>query len=99
MPDSGFTLKAGDLKKIRTTHIDEGFDFSVAFCGDCGSPVYGQPHPQSAEAPELGIKVIQIGLLDDIGPLEAKPALEINVKHRLGWCSQIDSAEQRQTYV
>jgi hypothetical protein len=94
-----FTLKKGELKKVRTRHFDEGFEFSTAFCADCGSPIYGQPHPKEAGAPQPGIVVIQVGTLDDVGPLETTPVQEINIKHRLPWLTQIDSAVQKRTYV
>jgi hypothetical protein len=98
VPIASFNLKAGELKKIRTTHCDEGFEFTVAFCGDCGSPIYGQPHPKTAGAP-AEVVAIQVGTLDDVGPLETTPVQEINVKHRLPWVGEIDCAVQKRTYV
>ncbi|KEF51208.1 uncharacterized protein A1O9_12711 [Exophiala aquamarina CBS 119918] len=98
VPDKNFVLKTGELKKVRTTHVDEGFDFSIAFCPDCGSPIYGQPHPNPGD-PELGIVVIQVGTLDNMGPLKATPTVEINVKHRLPWVGKVESAHQKRTYV
>lgn len=97
IPIASFALTKGELKKVRTTHIDEGFEFSIAFCGDCGSPIYGQPHPK--EGPQSPIVVIQVGTLDDSGPLEAIPVQEINIKHRLPWVGKIDTALQKRTYV
>ena len=97
VPDTTFTVTKGELRKVRTAHLDEGFEFTIAFCADCGSPIYGLPHPNEGAQPP--IVVIQVGTLDDIGPIETTPVQEINIKHRVPWIGKIDSAVQKRTYV
>jgi hypothetical protein len=43
--------------------------------------------------------VIQVGVLDDMAPLEATPVRELNVKHRLSWVGKVPRANQRQAYT
>lgn len=93
VPATAFILKSGSLKTVTTRHIDEGFEYSLSFCEECGIPIYAVPQ----FLPDK--RVIQVGTLDDVGLLEQKPATEINVKHRLGWVGEVDGAEQRQKYV
>ncbi|KIV82926.1 hypothetical protein PV11_04991 [Exophiala sideris] len=90
---TAFVLKSGNLKTVTTKHIDEGFEYSLSFCEDCGSPIYAVPQ----SVPDK--RVMQVGTLDDIELLEQKPTAELNVKHRLGWVGQIDGAEQKEKYV
>jgi hypothetical protein len=58
VPSTSFILDSGILKTITTKHLDEGFDFSLWFCEDCGSPIYAVPLPQAR--PE--VKIIQVGV-------------------------------------
>ena len=95
VPTSAFKLTSGILKTVRTKHVDEDFDFSLAFCGDCGSPIYVVPHWQ----PQPDIVVIQVGTLDNVSLLELRPKVELNVKHRLQWVEQLEGSEQRQAYT
>jgi hypothetical protein len=44
IPASAFHLTSGELKRVRTTHKDDGFEFSILFCPDCGSSIYAEPH-------------------------------------------------------
>ena len=74
-------------------HIDEGFRYTLFFCEECGSPIYAEPASQSDKF------VIQVGTLDDVELLERTPAVELNVKHRLGWTRPIETAEQREKYT
>ncbi|OAP57078.1 hypothetical protein AYL99_09191 [Fonsecaea erecta] len=95
VPSKAFALTNGSLKTVKTTHADEGFEFALAFCPDCGSPIYAVPYwagPQD-------ILVIQVGTLDDADVLEKVPAVEMNVKHRLGWVKDVEGAEQKEKYV
>lgn len=90
-----FELQSGNLKTIRTTHIDEGFEFTLAFCADCGSPIYAMPHGD----PQFDIVVMQVGTIDSPALLEMPPKVELNAKCRLGWVKKLEGAEQRQAYV
>jgi len=45
-----------------------------------------------------GVYVVQAGSLDDTSPLEAVPAEELNIKHRMKWISTIDGAVQKEGY-
>ncbi|EXJ72136.1 uncharacterized protein A1O5_04640 [Cladophialophora psammophila CBS 110553] len=90
-----FSLTNGTLKTVKTTHCDEGFEFSLAFCQECGSPVYAVPHWAGAQ----DILVIQVGTLDDANVLQRAPAVEMNVKQRLGWVKEVEGAEQKEKYV
>ncbi|KAF2185580.1 hypothetical protein K469DRAFT_576097, partial [Zopfia rhizophila CBS 207.26] len=96
VPRSTFKLTKGTLKTVDATHFDEGFDIILAFCGNCGSAIHVEAQMGEAAA---GVYIIQVGTLDDTGPLEATPPVELNVKHRLGWLEPVKSAEQRRSYV
>ncbi|KAJ4183692.1 hypothetical protein NW759_017068 [Fusarium solani] len=96
---SAFKLVTGNLKKTTNAHVDEGFRFTVAFCGDCGSPIYAEAFLDPNAAAGSNPLIIQAGTLDDVGPLEAAPAEELNVKHRLDWVGAVAGAKQRQAYV
>ncbi|GKT49609.1 uncharacterized protein ColSpa_09790 [Colletotrichum spaethianum] len=95
VPLSDFALLAGTPKTFTTRHCDDGFEFSMVFCGDCGSPIYDMP----LGGPQPPVAVIQVGTLDDGGVLEATPVTELNVKHRLGWVREVGGAVQRQGYT
>jgi hypothetical protein len=88
-------LASGNLKTVRTKHVDEGFEFSLSFCEDCGSPIYAVPH----STPQPEIVIIQVGTLDDISLLEKAPVAELNVRHRLAWIQPIDGAAQKEKYT
>jgi hypothetical protein len=90
---TAFSLNSGILKTVTTKHIDEGFEFSLSFCEDCGSPIYASPKFL------LDKLVIQVGVLDDVDLLEQTPVVELNVKHRLRWAHPIDEAKQREKYA
>ncbi|KIV86885.1 hypothetical protein PV11_02467 [Exophiala sideris] len=93
VPATAFILNSGTLKTVKTQHMDEGFDFALSFCEDCGSPIY-------AEAQFLPDKrIIQVGTLDDEEYLQQIPAAELNVNHRLHWIKPVDNAGQREKYV
>lgn len=94
IPAKNFRLISGNLKRVRTTHKDEGFEFSLAFCGACGSPIIAEPHIEGYS----DIVIIQVGSLDDPETLESKPVLELNTKHRLPWIPAVDGAEQKIAY-
>lgn len=96
---SAFTLQKGNLKNTTNTHVDEGFQFTVAFCSECGSPIYAEAFLDPNAAPGSNPLIIQAGTLDDVGPLEAPPTEELNVKHRLNWVGVVAGAKQRQGYV
>jgi len=90
---SKFHLVSGELKKTTRSHADEGFDFSILFCPDCGSPIYAEAHNTP------GLYFIQAGTLDDTEALEAVPKRELNMKHRMEWISPVKGAAQKRTYV
>jgi hypothetical protein len=94
IPAANFRLTSGKLKRIRTTHKDEGFDFSIAFCQNCGSPIIAEPHIEGYE----DVVIVQVGTLDDPEILESKPALELNTKRRLTWIVAVEGAEQKAVY-
>jgi hypothetical protein len=94
IPAENFRLTSGTLKRVRTTHVDDGFDFSIAFCGDCGSPIIAEPHIEDMQ----GVVIIQVGSLDDTETLESKPVVELNTKHRLPWITAIHGAKQKAGY-
>lgn len=93
IPSTTFTLTSGKLKFLRTTHSDDGFEFKLAFCENCGTPIYVE-----LEGTMSGVYVVQAGSLDDTSPLEAVPAEELNIKHRMKWISAIDGAVQKEGY-
>ena len=95
VPSTAFALSSGTLKTIKMKHIDEGFEASILFCGDCGTPIYAVPHWE----PQPDIKVIQVGTLDDVAFLEKTPTIELNITHRLKWALPITGAEQRKKYT
>jgi hypothetical protein len=97
VPASTFHLTppSGELKIIKVPHIDEPFDFSLAFCPECGSPIYAVPHWEG-----LGdIVVIQVGTLDDEGWVEKTPGQESNVWKRVGWFKGVEGAEVKERYT
>ncbi len=79
VPSSTFSLNSGELKIARTKHVDEEFEASLAFCPDCGSPIYAIPH-WDGWGDDL---VIQVGCLDEEEVLKLEPKTELNVKCRL----------------
>jgi hypothetical protein len=87
-----FKLNSGTLETFSTTHCDEGFELGYTFCGKCATVIY----VTAAIAPDSF--VIQVGSLDDTGPLEATPAVELNTKHRPVWLKPLEGVEQRRTY-
>ena len=93
MPVTAFKLTSGSLKTITTAHKDyQGFEFSVSFCPDCGSPIYAKPEDQDS------MIIIQAGALDDVSLLEKVPTVEMNVKNKLGWVHDVKGAEQLEWY-
>ena len=95
MPFANFTLRTGTLKRIRTTHVDDQFEFSILFCPDCGSAIYAEPHIERLE----GVVILQAGTLDEpVEILQMAPGKELNVKHRMGWMGRAEGAEQREGY-
>lgn len=92
IPEPVFTLKSGQLKSVKLKHIDEGFDYSLFFCENCGSPIYAKPHFLE------GKLVIQVGTIDNVELLQNAPSVELNVRHRLGWAHHVVDAEQREGY-
>ncbi|KAG6990710.1 hypothetical protein FocnCong_v020501 [Fusarium oxysporum f. sp. conglutinans] len=96
---SAFKLQKGKLKNTTNTHVDEGFQFTVAFCRDCGSPIYAEAFIGPNAAAESNTLIFQAGTLDDAGPLEAPPAEELNIKYRLTWVGVVAGANQWQACV
>ena len=94
VPSLAFTLNSGSLKTCRTKHTDEDFELSLAFCADCGSPIYAVPH-REGWGDDV---VIQAGCLDEEMLLEVTPRTELNIKYRLGWVREVEGAEQRHGY-
>ncbi|KIW12698.1 hypothetical protein PV08_09976 [Exophiala spinifera] len=94
VPTQAFRLTSGSLKTFKTKHIDEGFEFSLSFCPECGSPIHAVPH----STPQPDIVVVQAGTLDETGPLLKTPVTELNVTHRLPWQTPIEDAAQKQKY-
>src|ERR1700761_9128087 len=93
IPASNFHLKSGELKRIRTTHKDDGFEFSILFCPDCGSSIYAEPHIEGWK----DAIIIQAGTFDDV-TVEQRPAVELNTKHRMPWITEVEGAEQKDGY-
>ena len=93
IPADAFKLTNGTLKTVKSTHVDEGFEFSLTFCPECGSPIYAVP------AGPRDIVIIQVGTLDTGGVLERVPTTELNVKHRLGWVQNVEGAKQNEKYT
>ncbi|KAH7063125.1 hypothetical protein B0J12DRAFT_735053 [Macrophomina phaseolina] len=91
---AAFKLTAGALKTVAARHIDEGFEFTTAFCGECGSTIYALP---PGDAPPK-IVLVQAGTLDDALPIEVAPERELNVKDRPDWVSAVKGAVQCRTY-
>ncbi|KAF2787404.1 hypothetical protein K505DRAFT_316755 [Melanomma pulvis-pyrius CBS 109.77] len=96
VPSSSFKLTKGTLKTVDATHFDEGFDITLAFCGNCGSAIHVVAHLGESTA---GKCIVQVGSLDDVGPLEAAPPVELNVKRRPAWVGPVKGAEQRMGYA
>lgn len=94
IPAANFRLISGELKRIRTTHKDDGFEFSIAFCGDCGSPIIALPHLEGWE----DVVIIQVGSMDEAEALESRPVTELNTKHRVPWLPAIEAAHQKPGY-
>ncbi|KIW62886.1 hypothetical protein PV04_09778 [Phialophora macrospora] len=95
VPASDFHLTSGELKRIRTTHADDGFEFSILFCPDCGSAIYAEPHIEGWN----DVVIIQAGTLDDpVEILEARPAVELNTKCRMPWIAKVEGAQQKEGY-
>jgi hypothetical protein len=95
VPKPSFKLNNGSLKTVRTKHCDEDFEFTLAFCPECGSPVYAVPHWKGVG----DIVVVQVGTLDDESWVEKLPGKEINIWKRVGWAEKIDRAEQKERYT
>ena len=93
VPSSAFILKSGNLRTVTKKHLDEGFEFSLSFCEECGSPIY------TALCAQPSIKIIQAGTLDDEFIMETVPAVELNIWKRVGWMNQVDLAEQKNRYT
>jgi len=95
IPAANFHLKSGTLKRVGITHKDDGFEFSVLFCPDCGSSIYAQAHiPEFRE-----VVILQTGTLDDpVEMLEEAPSKELNTKHRMPWIKAVEGAEQKDGY-
>ncbi|KIW53016.1 hypothetical protein PV05_08621 [Exophiala xenobiotica] len=93
VPSTHFVLDSGTLKTVTTRHVDEGFEFSLSFCEGCGSPIYAVPQARP------GVKIIQVGVLDDGDLLDKTPDVELNVKYRPAWVQQVSGAEQRERYT
>lgn len=96
VPQSSFRLTNGTLKTFSTTHFDEGFAVTFAFCSDCSSTIHAEAHLGETSEKQY---IIQVGTLDDTGPLEATPTVELNIKHRPAWLGPIAGAEQRRSYA
>jgi hypothetical protein len=90
---SAFSVQSGNLKLVHPKHPDDSFEFTYAFCGDCGTPVY------AAVEEFAGKVIIQAGSLDDEEDLQMTPVVELNVRRRLGWVSEVKGAEQNQGYA
>jgi hypothetical protein len=94
VPTKNFRLKTGELKRVRTTHKDDGFEFSILFCPDCGTSIYAEPHIEAMK----DVVIIQVGTIDDVDVIERQPGAELNVKHRMPWAIEIEGAKQNQGY-
>ncbi|KAH6988664.1 Mss4-like protein [Ilyonectria destructans] len=95
---SGGTMSLNLTVQPSSFKLRKGFQFALAFCGDCGSPIYAEPHVNLDAKPGSRPYIIQAGTLDDARPLEAPPFEEVNIKHRLGWVGAVVGAEQKNDY-
>lgn len=90
VPEDGFEITSGTPKTYSKT-ADGGNTIISHFCGDCGSTMWRD----GASFP--GLKIIKVGVLDDIHALEeAKPAVELYTPSRVNWVPAIPGAEQKQ---
>ncbi|KAH7064311.1 Mss4-like protein [Paraphoma chrysanthemicola] len=94
VPEPNFKLTSGTLENFSTIHCDEGFELGYTFCGKCACVMYA-----TAPAIAPGTVIVQVGSLDDTGPLEAKPSVELNTVHRPTWVEALQGVEQRKTYA
>lgn len=68
---------------------------SVFFCDTCGTPIYKTADRESFR----GKAIIQGGTLDDARMLsQAKPGMELYVKHRVGWLHDLGDVQQNQEF-
>ena len=79
---------------IRTLQNDVGFELTLSFCGDCGTPIYAEPHLPDWE----DVVIIQVGSLDDFDAIQSVPGFELNIVHRPGWIAAVHGADQKPSY-
>ncbi|KAJ5466684.1 hypothetical protein N7539_009413 [Penicillium diatomitis] len=92
LPHDKLTITSGTPKQYTETH-ESGENLTVFFCGDCGSAVY-KTHGLFPEK-----VVLLAGTLDDADGLEqAKPQVELFVKHRPSWLNGLDWADQKMEF-
>lgn len=85
LPSSALTFTAGKPKLYADT-AQSGNIINRYFCGDCGSPIYGQ----RAKLPEM--MVLRVGTLD--APLDMKVVMNIWTGSARPWM-HIDPASER----
>lgn len=94
VPKENFHVTAGSPKQYDATH-ESGMALSIHFCDTCGTPLYKTADRESF----LGKVIVQAGTLDDASMLDhAKPGMELYVKHRVGWLSELGEVQQNQEF-
>ena len=82
VPTSAFKLLSGEPKKY-VKQADSGNRLVQAFCGDCGSPIYGSH--DGNEPPFYGIRVATLRQRDAL-----PPRLQIWCRSASPWVAELD---------
>ncbi|KAF7716340.1 GFA domain-containing protein [Penicillium ucsense] len=92
LPHDKLSITSGTPKQYTEMH-ESGEKLTVFFCENCGSSVY-KTHGLFPEK-----VVLLAGTLDDADGLEqAKPQVELFVKHRPSWLHGLDWADQKMEF-
>ncbi len=83
VPESKVQI-TGKPKVYQDSDTDSGATIQRAFCGNCGSPIYG------ASPNRPGMRVVRLGLFVEI----PKPSKEVYCRSRPSWNKPTDGATQ-----
>lgn len=87
----GFKVTKGTPKTFAKT-ADSGKTVTSYFCGDCGTTLWRETETYG------NTKIIKAGTLDDddVALDNAKPVVELFVKHRVSWVPTVSGTEEKQ---
>ncbi|CAF1474223.1 unnamed protein product [Adineta steineri] len=85
LPEKDVTID-GQPKIYEDKNTDSGIKIQRAFCGNCGSPIYGK-NPGF-----VGLMAVRLGMFDEL----PKPGMALYCKRRPDWVKSVDGMQENE---